>query len=323
MPNITFASNNKAHWPLSNTDATADSFDSTKVPYAISLNQDESISSPEFAEVVGDVTWLHCRIWANDSLTAGVVHLMRVFDANQNMMCEVKKVNGIKWLVELIADDGTTTEANNASFNVNLNVVNQIDVRVEVTGALINTSLYINGGLAAVSNIAANVGAFGKPNHFNLGAAFSQISSKVNYSEILVSDSDTRNARMSLLRPTAEGGHTDWVGVAAELADNDPTSGMTSIAIDEYETLALSAYAGASNISSVIIATLSMAGANAPQNLKHIIRLSAVDYEIGSDIPLSPILQYDITDYQENPAASLPWISSHLTSMEAGMRSKT
>ena len=112
------------------------------------------------------------------------------------------------------------------------------------------------------------------------------------------------------------------MGIATDLADNDPTSGMTSIAANERQTLDLSAYTGAGNISALVVATVALAGANAPQNMRHTVRMSTVNYDGPSDIALGETLKYALTDFQINPGTSVPWISTDLTNLEMGFVSK-
>ena len=324
MPNILFASNNISHWPLSVSDSLASTFDSTKVPYSIKLSYIQSIASPVFAVATGDVTWFHFRVWANSFDINDKFHMLKVFDANNNLLIQVNKfTTGSAYNLGLQVFDGATNTDVVAGFPLNPGVMNIVDVRFEVTaGGVLDGELYVNGGLAAVGAFASNPNSYGKPTHFALGAAFTSGAGFQYMSEILVADGDTRNARMSLLRPTGAGFEADWVGVEADLADDDPTSGMTSIVAAERQTLTIGTYTGASNISSVLVATQSVAGANAPQNLRHTVRMSSVNYDSAGDIALSDVLQYDITDFQINPGTSLPWVSGDLTALEIGFISK-
>jgi hypothetical protein len=125
------------------------------------------------------------------------------------------------------------------------------------------------------------------------------------------------------LRPVTLGFHNDWVGVVTQLSDDDPSSGMTTILANQSETVNLSAYVGADNMSSVAIATLAVAGVGAPQNMKHLVRMSGVDYEHPTLHALAPTLQYNISDFQENPGTSLPWTSTDIAAaFEIGFTSK-
>lgn len=323
MPNIVFASNNKAHWPLSNTSSANGTFDSTRVPYAIELAYNEVITSPIFTPVSGNITWIHHRLYMNSFTSADEFQLIRAFDVDGNLLFSIDKKDndaGFLSILTLYRDAGSVTME--TTFPFNRNKVNTLDVKYENTGAVVTAKMYINGGLAATASWTGSLG-WGQPAYFSVGAAWRDISSGTNaLSEFIVADGDTRNARLNLLRPVASGGETDWVGQAAQLADDDPTSGMTSIAAEERQTLTLSAYTGAANISAVVLATQGLAGANGPQNMRHTIRLSTVNYDSPDDLPLGEVLQYALTDYQVNPASSLPWVGADLSGMEMGFISK-
>lgn len=322
MPNILFASNNIAHWPLSNSTTQAGTFDATRVPYAIRLAHEEVINSPAFIPTTGEISWVHFRMFFNGKLNAGIVPLVKGFAVNGEILFEVRKTfNDSEFTHDItLYRDGGELEGT-TSFPININQMNSIDVRYEVTATEINMKLYTNSGLAA-SLTYAGTHTWGQLAYFTLGASYADVSEFMQVSEIMVADGDTRNARLNLLRPTATGGESDWVGLATALSDDDPSSGMTSIAAEERQTLTLSAYTGADNISALVIATQSVAGANGPQNLRHTVRMSTVNYDGPDDLPLGDILGYAITDFQINPATSLPWVGSDMATLEMGFISK-
>lgn len=325
MPNILFASNNKAHWPLSASSTTNGEADYTRVPYALQLAHGETIVSPQWIPTSGDVTWLHHRMYMNSYTTTDTPILIRIFDTNGNVLASVDKKYNIASFITILTlyrDGGTVTIEQ--TFPFNRYQVNSVDLRYENNGTnLVSCGLYVNGGLAALATHASPP-SFGQPAYMSVGACFRDSGSGSNaLSEFIVADGDTRNARLDLIRPVASGGETDWVGLAAELADDDPTSGMTSITAEERQTLTLETYNGANNISAIVIATQSVAGANGPQNLRHTVRMSAVNYDSPSDLPMGAVLEYQLTDFLINPATSLPWVGSDLASMEMGFISKT
>lgn len=325
MPNMIFASNNIAHWPLSLSSTLAGTFDATRVPYSLKLPYQSTMSSPVFTPSTGAVTWLHQRTWM-DSLGFNDVFLyIKVFDAAGNTLFKVEKINQIdEFQAKLSLINETTSVNANMSFPFNQGTMNSVDFRYELGANLIKVDMYVNGALAVGLEFTdTNDSGFGQPSYFTLGSAFAGSADFQYFSEILVADGDTRNARLNLLRATAEGGETDWVGAAAALADDDPTSGMTTLSADQRETLQLGAYVGAANISQVMVVTQSLTGANAPQNLRHTVRMGAVNYDGPVDQPLGDTLQYNLTDFQINPATSLPWVSADLASLEMGFISKT
>jgi len=326
MTNIVFASNNLVHWPLSEASTQAGSFDATRVPYAIVVNNQQNVGSIAFAPVAGNVSWTHFRLWFDNNWSGGNPEdyfLLKGFDTNANLLFDLTKYpNSSK--------DGRTTGkvyhgggnvSGTQAFPFNEDKMNSVDVRYENDGAKVNMQLYANGALALELEWVGVV-AFGQVTSIQIGAAFTNTGAQQWMSEIIVADNDTRNARLNLLRPTAVGGETDWVGIATDLADNDPTSGMTAITAEQRQTVDLSAYTGAGNLSALVVSTVALAGANAPQNIRHTVRMSTVNYDGPADIPLSETLRYGLTDFQINPATSLPWTSADLVGLEMGFIAK-
>lgn len=324
MTNILFASNNKAHWPLSETSSVAGTFDSTRVPYAVELEYNQVITSPLFIPAAGNISWVHHRMYMNSYTFSDALLLVKGYDVNGNELFSINKKtlnNDFISTITVLRDGGSVTVTATVPFN--RYQVNSVDVKYENTGSAVSAVLYINGGLAGTASWTGSV-SWGQVAYFSLGAAWRDSGSGSNpVSEMIVADGDTRNARLNLLRPVAEGAETDWVGEAAQLADDDPSSGMTSIAAEERQTLTLTAYTGASNISALILATQGLAGDNGPQNLRHTVRMGGMNYDGPDDLPLGDSLQYSITDFKINPATSLPWVSGDLSSMQMGFISKT
>lgn len=325
MPNILFASNNLAHWINSVSSTNAATFDTTRVPYSIELMFEETMTSPEFTPAAGEVTWLHCRTYMSSSYISGRALLFKAYDINGNALFEVTKLyNQTRLLCDIALYTGGNAVLSVTTFTFNKSRINNLDFRYEATGSLLKMGIYINGGLAGVVEQASNSSGFGQPAYFTVGAAFTSSGGGLQmFSEFIVADGDTRNARMNLLRPVATGGESDWVGPASNLADDDPTTGITTILANERHSLTLEAYSGASNVSAVVIATQSLAGAGGPLNMRHSVRMGGVNYDGPADFPLNDTMKYHLTDFKTNPATSIPWVGGDLATMEMGFISKT
>ncbi len=327
MPDILFASNNISHWPLSRLSNNAATFDAARVPYSFELQKEESINSPSFIPATGNVTWVHFRMLFEDLADSETFFLIKAYDINGSLLYQIDKRTFINTqamttiLVKTDAGDITSQQ----TFPFNEDIMNSVDVRYENNGTnLVSLKLYVNGGLAANANHVGTFAGKGQPAFFSLGCVFSAFTGSTNcyFSEVIVATGDTRNARLDLVRPLASGGETDWVGLAISLGDDDPTTGMTSITPEERQTLQMSTYNGATNISAVVIASQSMSGENGPQNLRHTVRMSTVNYDGPDDLPLGPTLQYNLTDFKINPATSLPWVGGDMPALEMGFVSK-
>jgi hypothetical protein len=304
MANIAFASNNIAHWPLSVSSAEAGTFDSTRVPYSFKLIRFQTINSPMFTPVPGDTSWVHFRTHFTNVAFLDGTTLINAYDANANLLFSAVKPESFDdpvFTLQLHHEAGTISVV--STVPVNEGLVNQIDFKYTAAVGSLTVEAYVNGALGASATIANNTGGYGSVASLTIGA--------------------TRNARINLLRATASGGETDWIGDATHLGDDDPTSGMTTTTVEQRQTVDLSAYVGAQNISNVIVASQSYAGANGPQNIRHTVRMSTVNYDSPADIPIADVLQYELTNFQINPATSLPWVGTDLATMEIGFISKT
>ena len=113
---------------------------------------------------------------------------------------------------------------------------------------------------------------------------------------------------------------SEWDGTIASLGDDDSATGIYTKVAGERHTMSLSAYTGAQNLSNLVSVSMTTRGLNSPSKIKHVIRQSGVNYD-GPDIPLPNGLKYNIHDLPLNPATSLPWTSSDLSSIEVGVLS--
>ena len=319
MPKILFASNNIAHWPTAVAGSVPGTFDAARVPYSIAMSNKETLNSPKFIPSTGDSTWFHFRIYASNAYYNVNDTLLNGYADDGTLLFKVCKRNSTyDYGLTAHIYDGGTSLFKDSTINLTDSKIGFIDVEYIVTPLKIELKLYVNGTRSLTILLNSNPNSFTAPVAFSLGCAFTETLSQVQHvSEIIVADGDTRNARLDLLRPAAAGAYEDWNGNLTALADDDPTTGMTTIAPAERQTVTLSPYTGASNISNFVIVSQTTRGQNSPTGLKHTIRLSTVDYD-SDTMPVGFPLQYNITDYEVNPATSLPWQGSDLSLIETG-----
>jgi len=321
MPNILFASNSISHFPGSEISALAWTYTPTRVPYGIRTPTFTVCSSPKIHFSTTDETWFHFKMgkvqwWIN----------------SDEPICEIVDENGDR----LISLSGRMSDAHGYKMNVrmdgnNINTARYIpilqnqmrtfDIRLLTTGFICRVELYINE--IQIEVVEFPISESVQPAYLWIGGgigATANINGENFYSEIIVADGDTRNARLDLLRPIAVGAYGNWIGPVSSLADDDPTTGMTTVSAAQSQSTILSAYTGATNISNVVQVTTTVRGLNSPTKLKHLLRMSGVDYLTADfNIPFSK--EYQVTDWTQNPATSLPWQASDLVAAEFGFRS--
>jgi hypothetical protein len=323
MPNILFASNNISHFPTAVSSNVVGTFDPTRVPYSIAAYKFETLNSPSFIPTTGDVTWFHFRTYFKYIDYNAVRTLLRATDSAGNLIFEIRKLKDTyESFCTIKVYNGVSPITVTTNLPLTFEKMNFIDVKVTVGSLKVEAAMYVNGQLAGVATLASNPNNFGAPSRFSIGTAFtSDMDNYQHYSEIIVADDDTRNARLNLLRPDAAGNYDDWQGQLSVLSDDDTTTGMTTIAPDKFQTVGLTDYTGASNISNVVSISSTTRGRNSPTKIEHIVRLSGVDY-FSQTHPVPYELAYQISDYKINPATTLPWTASDVAAIEAGFVSR-
>lgn len=318
MPNMLFASNSTSHFPGSSVGSPTWSFDDDRVPYSIEVNPESPVGSPDLLQSTTGEYWFHFR-QGSDNWAFGSTHpIIEVNnDAGERIFQLLYRDNGTTGYTARLLVDETQYEAtrylpispeNLRTYDIQLKFTElQVQARVYVDEILIITQIY-------------SISGWDHPKNFLIGASATNIGYQY-FSEIIVADGDTRNARLNLLRPNAVGVYDDWDGPIISLSDDDPTSGITTVSPEQYQTTLLSSYTGANNISNIVQITTSVRGLNAPAGLQHLIRMSGVDY-LTSTFAVPFHKEYQITDWVENPATSLPWAATDLTNVEWGFKSK-
>lgn len=318
MPNILFASNSISHFPGSYISGSSWAYDGNRVPYAIACPNETVCASPLIPLSQTNETWFHFKMGST---------LWYVNDDDP----VIELVNSIgNRVVQLTFHDRTTegyhlrSQMDGFSFtNVRYipmpnNQSRTYDIKVSFDGLSFEVSVYMNELL--LEQQIYPVSNYDPPRYMWLGGQIGNFSAINQYSEIIVADGDTRNARLDLLRPVAVGAYGNWDGPVASLSDDDPTTGMTTLSPNQSQSTVLTPYTGASNVSNVVQVTQTVRGINSPENLQHLIRMSGVDY-LTPNFAIPTSKEYQTTDWRLNPATSAPWDAADLASAEFGFRS--
>ena len=312
MTNILFASNSISHFPGSEPKSEVWAFDANRVPYALGAPALTMVSSPMFKASQSNETWFHFRFGQNDR---------SYYD--RGPILTVKDAIGTVLLVLSIYDAAGVKAVFNAggqSITKTLDVphANQqmrtYDVKFACTDLMADLAVYQNEMLLFTHSLSVTSKII--PRYLVLGGS----ENPTRYSEIIIADGDTRNARLDLLRPVSAGVYGNWNGYLSALSDDDPTTGMVTTLPDQAESTILSPYTGAYNISNIVQVTTSVRGLNSPTKMKHFLRSSGVDYYSPVfDVPYSK--EYQVTDWTMNPATSSPWNAEDVATMEFGFKS--
>lgn len=141
------------------------------------------------------------------------------------------------------------------------------------------------------------------------------------FSEIIVSDSDSRSMRMITCVPLAAGNTQTWTGAVSNIntnSFNDTVFNYTTStsALSQWTTGCTVPSSGTTTVVDVRSAARLAKGASGPQNARFNLRISGADYNPGSNISgLTTSFQNFQYDWGANsPATGTPWVSSEFGS---------
>lgn len=322
MPNILFASNSVSHFPGTYIGATGWMFDSNRVPYAVRCPIATIASSPLLEVSQTDETWFHFRHGAGRWDSNEDAPLIEVVDPDGNRLVQIsyweRSAEGYHMRVSIDGQSFT----NSRDLPMLDEALRTYDLQVKTTGVQAEIRLYVNE-IMVLEQVFA-ITAAPTIGYFWIGGNDTNQTSSTNYeqvySELLVADGDTRNARLDLLRPTAAGAYDNWNGPLSSLSDDDPTTGMTTTLANQSQSSVLTPYTGANNISNIVQVTTAVRGINSPENLQHLIRMSGTDY-LTANFAIPNTKAFQVTDWRINPATSQPWEATDLVNTEFGFKS--
>ena len=311
MTNILFASNSISHFPGSEPKSEVWAFDANRVPYAIGAPALTMVSSPKFKASESNETWFHFR-FGQDRGYYDDGPIFTVKDASGAVLLVLNIYNGDT--VKTVFNAGGQTATKTLMVPFANQQMRTYDIKFGCTDLVADIAVYVNEMLLYTHSLSVTSKII--PRFLVLGGS----DGSTRFSEIIVADGDTRNARLDLLRPVSAGAYGNWNGYLSALSDDDPTTGMVTTLPDQAESTILSPYKGAYNISNVVQVTTSVRGLNSPTKLKHFLRSSGVDYYSPVfTVPFSK--DYQVTDWTVNPASSEPWNAEDVATMEFGFKS--
>lgn len=317
MAKMLFASNSISHYPGSTVKNDAWAYDANRVPYALHAPSATVVAGPPIEPSTTQETWFHMRFGTTtypNNVAERILEILTA-DAEQLFILTVTNTSASGYTATINTDTQTVT--GKKFLPLATSQARTLDVQLIHTDLSIEMNVYINEIL--IINESLSQTSERKPVNFYIGG-FVANGAGMWFSEVMISDADTRNGRLDLLRPVSGGVYGNFDGLISALSDDDPTTGMVTTLPAQKQSTILSPYGGADNISHIVQTTTTVRGINSPTQLKHFLRMSGVDYETAAfAVPFTKTFQ--VTDWQLNPATSSPWDSADLASMEFGFES--
>jgi len=319
MPNILFASNSISHFPGTEVRNEIWSYNANRVPYSIWTVPATPAGSPIFPATTGNETWFHFTSTSDQYFINNVEPIVEILDLNGATIAQVTIENRIGNGYRMLFNAGGQTATIQKYYPITETRIRTYDLQIKFTNIVAEARLYMNEILIAESTFSVTGQEY--PRQMVIGGhRGSNDNFGAFYSEIIVADGDTRNARLDLLRPISAGAYGNWNGAIGTLSDDDPTTGMITTLANQFQSTILTPYKGANNISNIVQITTSVRGINSPTQLQHLIRMNAVDYLTPAfAVPFSK--DYQVTDWTQNPATTAPWDAADLSNAEFGFKS--
>lgn len=238
--------------------------------------------------------------------------ILRLF-ANSSTTVKLQYWNGSSWVD--IGSPFTWTSTGN----------NTIDIRCKIDNSTGDFAFYWNGAVQAqLTGDTDQVAASAVDIILVRGW---QASLPRQMSEVIVSTTSTLGQRVATLPPTATGTTSAWTGTFADvdesdINDSDFISSGTPSQVTTFGMADLSATAAGYDVVAFVAAARARHGATGPQNLQLATRTHSTDYYSSNVAGLTTSFAngfYEI--WEDNPNTSVPWTTTEINAVEAGVKS--
>lgn len=322
MGKILFASNNPTHFGPNAFTTTSYITDTSRIPFAIAFNA--NISTPQdgiLPTTTGEV-WIHFRAQSQNNNPSGdpTQDCMKFFD-DQGRTLILARTSLNSQTVDWTFYD---TAGGSIVFNDRGAVSDGVgawDIRMIFDPFNITYEVYKATVLLCSHTFTSNPNAVDQLGRVDWLETW-HYAGNGHISEVIIADSDTRLARLNMIRPNGVGFHSDWVGLVNTLADNNVNTGMTTNSVNQRQSVTLEAYTNTEIISNVLLVSQHFKGANAPGTIRHFIRASGIDYDNANAFTVAFNNTVNFSDYEINPATALPWELADLNNFEFGFKSE-
>jgi hypothetical protein len=141
----------------------------------------------------------------------------------------------------------------------------------------------------------------------------------MEWSEIIIATTDTRNLRLATLAPSANGNTDNWdtggVSNVNETTDNTSTVNASGTAgqIQEYTVTALPS--GSFQVQDLWLNMKAQIDTSGPQHIQGMVRTGSTDYTSSNLSPPQGSWGWISTDWTTNPNTGVAWTTSDLSAV--------
>lgn len=311
-----------------NTITTAGRFDSDFARCAMKVTGDAFFGA-DFAS--STEAWLHFEVYhpvlPDNDLDFATVQLIDI--ATGQVVIAIDPDNGGTWAMEYWNGSTFTTVDFDSDFtNATLH---RVDINWKIADAGGFFSIYIDETLVATfagDTLLTGFTTIDRVRFLGGDNIASSTSTEINYSQVIVSTTDTRGLHLATIDITGAGTTSAWTGSNIDVDDEAISDGdfLESGSANQVETMAaanLSATANALAVRAVMLGMRAQRGAAGPQNLQGAVRVNATDYFSTSVSGLITSLQPFQALWAVSPDTSVVWTNAEIDALEVGVKSIT
>jgi hypothetical protein len=317
---VLYASNNVADWGGTPAiDTTASNYDSTRVPYGMTMVDDTTYSMNTMHKASStDTAWYHFSLRTSTFSGNGEDgYFGYIYNADGVAVLGIDIQDG-----QVRAQAFGDTTVTGALFLLPISSSTKWDIRVTVNGTSIIGDIYIDGVIVSTATAANSSGLKTVSRQFVFAFSDAIGGAACWFSEFYVAETSTVNSRMQRRDLTTAGNDSAWTGNLANLSDEDDTTGLTSDTAAQRSSANTVDVSGTPTIGAVVAMARSQRGATGPANLKQYARISAVNYDgdthaLGLDKTSEPMC------WELDPSDSGAWTAAKVNAIELGLLSVT
>lgn len=294
------------------------------------MTSDVSLTAEiQHGPAVGDSLWIHhnVRHTLQPSLRSEVDgYIWQARDVSGNLVAYLDLLNN-QFYLHVYGESTTSVNVSELNSFRDTPTGTQIilDIRIDVDGLDTTATIWNNNTLLTSVSTPNVVPTVGKPTYTNFALFDTADYGIFSISEIIISDEETRGMRLAEFPISTPGNYTDWTGNVSDLFDNEDATYVISDTPGEKISGTIPAFLGTTldyEVKAVSISSRAWKSLNSSvTNLKHFVRIGAVDYEFAETHATTTEEKkaYHST-LTLNPATTTAWTFSDLVNLEAGIK---
>jgi hypothetical protein len=270
------------------------------------------------AFTAGSTLWIHANFYQNSSEVSNG-QVLRVLSPDGVARIIVRNSAATAGLYKLSTRNaaGTITDkvtASSACFNGSTPKTFDLYINYAVSGEV---TLYCNGASIADFTGDVTTDSATQLNQIQLADAYIGGAVQLVWSEVIVADGNTRNMRLMLLKPAANGNAVTWDtgGVSnineSTLDDSTLNASGTAAQIQEYTVTAQSATPNLAVLDLWVNARAEV-DTTGPQHVQGMVRTGSTDYTSSNLSPPQGTWGWISTHWTTNPNTSAAWTTGTL-----------